>query len=86
MKSDPPRYEYFDPDRLMLIARREQFQNGPLRFGDIVRLNSGGPPSLIVDLPNDDHLTISWRDQESGAIGEATFPRECLHRVPYRAA
>lgn len=47
----------------------------PLQVGDIARLNSGGPPSLIVDA-DEDSVTLSWRD-DAGSILECTLPRAC---------
>ena len=67
-----------------LVAKAEEFQNDrepPLRIGDIVRLNSGGPRCLIVDLPSGETLTVSWRDHDKKA-SEHEFPRTCVHRVP----
>ena len=73
----PPRRASFDPKRLSRIARAEEFQDSrepPLRIGDRVQLNSGGPVSLVVDL-DAETVTLSW-------IGaEAVFPRACVHRV-----
>ena len=45
-----------------------------LRVGDRVQLNSGGPPSLVVDL-DPETVTVAW----NGA--EVVFPRPCVHRV-----
>jgi uncharacterized protein YodC (DUF2158 family) len=72
----------FRPDQLTLVARGGEFQNPlepELRIGDAVRLNSGGPRSLVVDL-SDDQITIAWRDA-TGAACEHTFPRACVHRI-----
>ncbi len=71
----------------MKILRRifaaEDFQDNrepPLRLGDIVKLNSGGPRLLVVDLLTADRVTTSWRD-ESGSTFEQEFPRASVHRT-----
>ena len=69
----------------MLVALGEQFHDErepPLRIGDVVRLNSGGPLSLIVDLPGGKTVTASWRDN-SGLAVEADFPIACMHRARF---
>jgi uncharacterized protein YodC (DUF2158 family) len=66
-----------DPKRLSLVARAEEFQDSrepPLRIGDRVQLNSGGPSTLVVDL-DAETVTVAWQG------GEAIFPRSCVHRV-----
>ncbi len=73
----PLEREPIDPKRLSLVARAEDFQDGrepPLRIGDRIQLNSGGPVSLVVDL-DIETVTVAW----NGA--EAVFPRPCVHRV-----
>ena len=67
-----------------MLAKAEIFQDArPLRVGDIARLNSGGPPSLIVDADDEGSVTLSWRD-DAGSILECTLPRACAHSVaPY---
>jgi uncharacterized protein YodC (DUF2158 family) len=52
----------------------------PLRIGDIVRLNSGGPRCLVVDF-SDSTVVVAWRDPNQGIV-EREFPRDCFHRVP----
>jgi hypothetical protein len=72
----------FKAEHLKLIADSEQFQDyrePPLRLGDIVRLNSGGPQCLVVGLPDFKSVEISWRDDQG--THETSFPRACLHRV-----
>ena len=67
----------FDPKRLSLVARAEQFSDSrepPIYIGNRVQLNSGGPVSLVVDVDNDT-VTLAWNE------GEAVFPRPCVHRV-----
>lgn len=72
-----PKNASFESRKLSLMASAADFQDSrepPLRIGDRVQLNSGGPSSLVVDL-DADTVTIGW----SGA--EAVFPRPCVHRV-----
>jgi hypothetical protein len=45
----------------------------PLTLGERVRLNSGSPIGLVVEIG--DLVTIAW------PTGEATFAPECLQRV-----
>jgi len=69
-------------DQLHLVARGSTFQDSrepPLRVGDWVRLNSGGPACLVVDF-NGDEFAVSWRDRK-GAGYDALFPRLCLGRL-----
>lgn len=49
----------------------------PFKFGDWVRLNSGGPDMLIVDIDGS-LLTVAWADAE-GLVHERTFERVCVH-------
>ena len=73
----------FKASRLKLIAPREQFQDDrepPLRLGDVVRLNSGGPACLVVDLPYPKAAILSW-DDKNGENHECALPCDCVHRV-----
>jgi hypothetical protein len=81
MRKHSIRRHSFKSDRLQLLASSEEFQSRhepPLRLGDVVRLNSGGPVCLVVDLPNINDVTVSWRDSRELAV-ECTLPRPCLH-------
>ena len=49
----------------------------PLAVGDRVRLNSGGPVSLVVDLAEAE-ATIAWKINER--IEERILARVCLSR------
>jgi len=71
----------FRTDHLSLVAKAESFQDPrepPLRMGDWVRLNSGGPRSLVVDATTD-KITIAWKSGDK--IAECVLPRDCIHRV-----
>ena len=85
MSKTLPDRRSFEPRRLRLIASRGQFideREPPLRIGDIVALNSGGPLSLVVDVPNCKTVTISWLTAPYAyAACEGTFPIECVHRI-----
>jgi hypothetical protein len=63
----------FSSSSLELVTRLEDIPGtrGPLHIGDKVRLNSGGPVMLVVDVKGD-HITVATPDQEY------TFPRPCL--------
>jgi uncharacterized protein YodC (DUF2158 family) len=83
MSWNPPSFQRFRIGDLKLVAPCEQFQDvrqPPLRLGDVVRLNSGGPASLVVDLSLGDKVTISWCDTSRKAR-EIEIPRACVHRV-----
>jgi uncharacterized protein YodC (DUF2158 family) len=83
MNRTPLRRKSVALNRLELVARSEEFQDDrepPLSIGNVVRLNSGGPRTLVVDLPDEKSLTISWRDPE-GSVQEASLPRDCFHRI-----
>ncbi len=72
-----------DPDALVLIAKAEDYANvlePPLRLGDIVSLNSGGPQAMVVDIDSSEGTAVAWRDGE-GPPQEASFPAACLHRL-----
>ncbi len=72
----------YDPDTLVLIAKAEDYANvlePPLRLGDIVSLNSGGPQAMVVDIGKSEGITVAWRGGE-GTSQEASFPAACLHR------
>lgn len=69
--------------RVVLVARAEDYadtREPPLRLGDIVRLNSGGPACLVVDLAASHQITVSYRVQ-NGRIAELTVPAACINRV-----
>lgn len=72
----------FDGKRLRKVAQGSSFQDDReprLRIGDIVRMNSGGPIMLVVDL-NGPRVTTAWRAR-SGTVYEQKIPSICVHRV-----
>lgn len=71
----------FPVDRLEIVAPASVFRfehEPPVGVGSVVRLNSGGPRMLVVDIDGDS-LTTAWRGSDGG-ITEATLPRLCVHR------
>lgn len=67
-------------ESLCLVARAGEYQcvQEPLvGVGTVVRLNSGGPRMLVVDVNGDD-VTVSWRTSEG--VQETTLSRVCVHR------
>lgn len=52
-----------------------------LTIGARVRLRSGGPPSLVVDLHDEDHVTIAWRCADGQSIRELKLPAICLTKI-----
>lgn len=77
------RRSVFSASELKLIASAESFHDvrePPLSTGNFVRLNSGGPLLMVVDVEAD-RITVAWRDA-AGQAHECEFPRPCVHRVP----
>lgn len=75
------RQQRYQPRHLTRVAKAEHFRDSrepPLRLGDWVCLNSGGPVALVVD-DDGNLLTIAWRNRSGAA--ESTLPRACVHRV-----
>jgi uncharacterized protein YodC (DUF2158 family) len=67
---------------LIQVASAASFADSrepPLSLGNFVRLNSGGPTLMVVDVAGDS-ITVAWQDR-AGAVSEASFLRDCLHRV-----
>ena len=67
--------------RLIRLKRAEDFR-GPeepgFQIGNYVRLNSGGPVMMVVDVMHED-VVVAWRTEDG--ISERTFPAPCVHRV-----
>jgi uncharacterized protein YodC (DUF2158 family) len=53
--------------------------------GTRVRLNSGGPDMLVVDLMESTAVVVSWRDS-FGNVHESRFPNQCVQRRAWNAA
>jgi uncharacterized protein YodC (DUF2158 family) len=73
--------QQFPTDHLSLVAKAESFHDSrepPLRIGDWVQLNSGGPRSLVVDATSDE-IIVAWKSDDQ--IVECALPRACIHRV-----
>lgn len=73
----PVHKSQFPSSDLPFIAKASEFEDPrelPLRIGDRVKLNSGGPSSLIVDV-TELSVTTAWPG------GECVYPRGCIHRV-----
>lgn len=72
-------------NRLTIIARAEDYADSrepPVGVGSIVRLNSGSPSCLVVDVGDDGSLVIGYRQQQDdGRIVEMSVPCACVHRV-----
>lgn len=63
------------------IASSAEFQDirePGFRIGDLVRLNSGGPIMMVVDIDGS-KVTTAWAT--SGQVAECSWFRPCLHRV-----
>lgn len=54
-------------------------------LGACVRLNSGGPEMLVVDLLGPTAVVTSWRDS-NGDVNESAFPNRCLQASAKKAA
>lgn len=67
---------------LALIARASAFRGvgeTPLGMGAVVRLNSGGPECVVVDVFGQ-QVTVAWRDA-CGDVHEMEALEQCFHRV-----
>ena len=76
-----PQRKRFDASSLRHIAGPEEFQDArepEVGLGDLVRLNSGGPIMLVVDVDGD-VVTTAWKC--SGLVVEHQWQRPCIHRV-----
>ena len=63
---------------LGLVARAQDFRRSGepcLGIGSIVRLNSGGPRMMLVDLDGKGQITAAWGN------AEASFPLAAVHRI-----
>lgn len=75
-----PRSRTFKVTDAVLVGRAADFRDPrepELRIGDRVRLNSGGPTGLVVDIESD-AVTVGW-----GQGRETTLDNPCWHRVRY---
>jgi hypothetical protein len=71
-------------NRLTIVARAENYADArepPIGVGTIVRLNSGSPSCLVVDVDDDGSLVIGYQKQDDGRIVEISVPCACVHRV-----
>jgi uncharacterized protein YodC (DUF2158 family) len=58
----------------------DDLREPPLRIGNVVMLNSGGPRMMIVDFDNLGNVCVSWRES-TGATLELVIAGVCVHRV-----
>jgi uncharacterized protein YodC (DUF2158 family) len=68
-------------NQLKLVTHSEEFQDSrepALMIGNFVRLNSGGPRMMVVDI-SECGVIASWNVQEKNR--EQAFPRVCVHRI-----
>jgi uncharacterized protein YodC (DUF2158 family) len=75
-------HQTFHASELVSIAAASSFRGDAeptLKMGNVVRLNSGGPQSVVVDVCGES-VTVAWRDRDN-AVHEATLPEPCFHRV-----
>jgi uncharacterized protein YodC (DUF2158 family) len=72
----------FRANDLAKMADAGNFQHQsevPLRIGDIIALNSGGPRMMVVDHDNS-QVVAAWVGDDGSAL-EGTFQRVTVHRV-----
>lgn len=62
-----------------MSSAKNQLREPSFRIGDLVRLNSGGPRMMIVDV-HANSVTAAWRDKDGHAL-ERAFPISCVYRV-----
>jgi len=82
MPSSPLKRQTYPVQRLTSLAKAEEFidaREPPLRLGDIVRLNSGGPAMMVVDIGTSITVALSNEGAEGGIV-ELNFPAPCVHR------
>lgn len=75
-----PKRRTIPTDRLVVLATGESFQcaaEPPIGVGSVVRLNSGSPRLLVVDVDGE-NVTVAW--QTSDGSQEMTSKRVCFHR------
>ena len=75
------RRKSFRSKDLEIVRSSEDFRRAnekPIGVGDVMRLNSGGPAMLVVDL-DAGSVTVAWRN--ASKIEEASFPEPCVHRI-----
>ena len=60
-------------------SAKNELREPQFRIGDMVRLNSGGPRMMIVDV-NRNSVTAAWRDEDGHAL-EHSFPVACVRRA-----
>lgn len=65
---------------LKLVVPANNCCRQKLQIGSQVRLNSGGPVAVIVDIDERENVSVSWRDS-SGEVHEANLPGACFKRV-----
>jgi len=73
------RRERFRAADLVLVAPAGR-RRSKLQVGSRVRLSSGGPVVTVVDVREDERVTISWRGG-SGLVYETDLPEVCLQLV-----
>jgi hypothetical protein len=69
-------------NQLMLVTPVEAFHDPrepALAIGARVRVNSGGPPMLVVEIDGAD-VTVAYRN-DAGRAREYTIPAVCVHRI-----
>jgi uncharacterized protein YodC (DUF2158 family) len=75
------RKRIFQLKDLHIIKTAEDFHDArepPLRLGNWVCLNSGGPIMTVVDIEGGE-VTVAWRTKD-GHTRESDFPAACLRR------
>jgi uncharacterized protein YodC (DUF2158 family) len=72
----PPKFMSVPAGEIALVAPAPPPDDPPLGIGDHCRLNSGGPPMLVVDV-EDDHVVAAWASGKQ----EQRWPRACVRRI-----
>lgn len=56
-----------------------RFDVAPYAIGEWVRLNSGGPKMLVVDIkPISQRITVAWRSRHPTETHEEELPWACV--------
>lgn len=75
-------FQTFSAQNLRSVAKAADFidaREPSLQIGDIVRLNSGGPAMMVVNV-NAHSTTVAIRDHQC-VVFEIELPTPCVHRI-----
>lgn len=65
----------------ILNSSRGDLQENPLRVGELVRLRSGGPVMVVVQLDEEGGVSTRWHDRVGVLHNDHVFAMETLERA-----